>query len=725
MLQPPPTAPEPPLRATESRISPPIVLSQGNLFCVIDRRGNISPRGATDLGLFHEDTRHLSHLELVLTGGTMTVLSAETIGPSSQIDIGLSDLGSPGFFRDPQNFLHLRRRQLLDHNEFVERIIATNHHRAAIDLELQLLLDADFADIFELRGARRQRPGSPLPPETGDGHILFSYRGTDQLLYRTLVRTMPSPRTIVGTSPCYRLHLEPGESTVLEVIVLAERGPLDAASVASSWRPFDVRLTDLALRQKTFLDRTTHLTADNNRFEAMIDRALTDLDSLRLDVDGRHIIGAGIPWFAAPFGRDALLTSLSCLAFAPDLATETLHTLAAYQGKCDDPWREEEPGKIFHELRRGELARAGEVPHSPYYGTIDATPLWLVLLAETYRWTGDELLVDELEPAAERALAWIERRLERDGGLLRYHQTHTRGLENQGWKDSHDGVSHPDGAIAKPPIALIEVQGYTVAALEAMALLRRRRRDLRGSVRLREQAQLLRRRIDADFWVEQSRYYALALDGDGRRVATITSNPGHLAFCQALAPERVNRVAEVLLSDALFSGWGIRTVARGQAVYNPLSYHNGTIWPHDNALCALGLAVSGHGHSALALLEGIYAASLHFRDLRLPELFCGMARSEGDALVHYPVSCSPQAWATASLFLLLQAALGIRSNAEAGRLIVRNPNLPSFLRQLRLERMRVGRSLVSLQFERHDDRTHVDLIEIQGETHLKVMIEMG
>ncbi|MFI5291099.1 MAG: amylo-alpha-1,6-glucosidase, partial [Polyangia bacterium] len=372
----------------------------------------------------------------------------------------------------------------------------------------------------------------------------------------------------------------------------------------------------------------------------------------------------------------------------------------ALQGTRDDPWREEEPGKILHELRRGEMARAGEVPHSPYYGTIDATPLWLLLLGETWRWLGDRKLLDDLLPSAEAALAWMERRLSEGKGLIYYQRSTEQGLINQGWKDSRDAVSFPDGALAPAPIALVEVQGYVVAALDAMAeLLCAIGRPQRAAT-LSERARELRREIQKSFWVEATRYYALALDGEGRQVQTITSNPGHLLFTGAASAEAASRIVDVLLADEMYSGYGVRTLARGQAVFNPLSYHNGSVWPHDNALCALGAARIGRTDGALQLLEGLFQASRHFRHHRLPELFCGLGRAEGDFLVHYPVSCSPQAWASGSFFLLLQAALGLRPDAPHHCLVINNPRLPEFLDWIDLSRLRVGGSRVSLHFSR-------------------------
>ena len=478
-----------------------------------------------------------------------------------------------------------------------------------------------------------------------------------------------------------------------------------------------------------FLASATRVSCSNIAFDTALRHDLEDIDALRLRVDTGDgasplgILGAGIPWFAAPFGRDSIITSLELLPVAPSLAAQTLRTLAHYQGRVDDSWREEEPGKIMHELRRGELARAGEIPHSPYYGTIDATPLWLVLLGESWRWLGDRALVDELMPNAERALDWIERRLQRGNGWVRYERSHEKGLENQGWKDSRDGVSFPDGTIAPTPIALVEVQGYVVGALESMARLQRVVGNPRRADQLVVQADALRRRIQEEFWVRETGFYALALDGLGRQVPTITSNPGHLLFTDGVPRDRAARLVDVLMSEGMFNGWGVRTLARGQAVFNPLSYHNGSVWPHDNALIALGAARHDRADAALRILEGLYSASLHFRRGRLPELFCGLGRGEGDFLVHYPVSCSPQAWASGAFFLLLQACLGLSPDAAEHGLTIRTPRLPAFLDKIDLCDLRVGNARVSLHFARHGVRTHCDVVEVSGD-RLRVNIEV-
>jgi glycogen debranching enzyme len=703
----------------------PLVLARGNTFCVTNQRGDIAPAGARDLGLFHDDMRHLSYLELFVSGGPPIVLSSETSGAaSSQVDLSLTDREFGGFFDDPQNFLHIRRKQLLDRG-LVEQIVLTNHLRRPVELWLELRMGADFADVFEVRGVRRPRRGRLVPPDAVGDRLVFAYDGLDGTLYRTVARMHPEPTRMDAAGPRWELRLLPGEATFLEVIIEPQRGSDgDVAFV-----PFADRRHKLEREHAEFLASATRVACSNVEFDAALQHDLEDIDAMRLSIacaDGAPplgILGAGIPWFAAPFGRDSIITSLEMLPVAPTLAVQTLRTLAYYQGRVDNEWREEEPGKIMHELRRGELARAGEVPHSPYYGTIDATPLWLVLFGETWRWLGDRALVEELMPNAERALAWIDRRLQRGNGWVRYQRAHEKGLENQGWKDSRDGVSFPDGTIAPQPIALVEVQGYVVGALEAMAQLERVVGNARRADQLVVRADALRRRIHEDFWVRETGFYALAIDGLGRQVPTITSNPGHLLFTDGVPPDRAARLVDVLLGEGMFTGWGIRTLARGQAVFNPLSYHNGSVWPHDNALIALGAARHDRSDAALRILEGLYHASQHFRRGRLPELFCGLGRAEGDFLVHYPVSCSPQAWASGAFFLLLQACLGVRPDAAAHGLTIHDPRLPAFLDKFDLFNLRVGNARVSLHFARHGMRTHCDVLEVVGD-RLRVNIEV-
>lgn len=698
-----------------------LVLSRGNLFSVTVSTGDITPAGATELGLFYEDTRHLSHYELVLPGKPPTLLSSDTAeARMAQVDLVAGDVELAGLLGEPIHFLHIRRKQLLD-DELVDQIVFTNYHRRPTVLEFEVHYGADFADVFEVRGARRPARGIQLPPNVGQDQIELRYRGLDGELYRTILRFSPPPEAIEPGRARLRIVLDVGESRVQEIVARPARG--EGEPFVSSY-PFDIRLRR-AFREVEELRRdTTRVESDDTVFTRALDRALTDVFSLRILHDGRWIVGAGIPWFAAPFGRDSILTSTQLLPFAPALAAETLRFLAHHQGRTQDDAREEEPGKIMHELRRGEMARTREVPHSPYYGSVDATPLFVALAGDYMRWTDDRELLAGIWPNVRAAMDWIERRTDGGRRFLTYQRVAPRGLDNQGWKDSRDGVSFPDGRPAEPPIALVEVQGYVASAYRHGAELARVMGEEELAETWRARVEPFLRRLDEAFWNHESRYYAMALDGHGRQVPTLSSNPGHLLYCRAVPEERARRVAEVLFSPEMWSGWGIRTVARGQTVYNPVSYHNGSVWPHDNALAAQGLSRYGLGEQAVVILEALFSATEHLRNQRLPELFCGMARGEREFLVQYPVSCSPQAWAAGALFMTLAAALGLDADARGRRLRIWNPRLPARIGRVELHGMRVGRSRVSLRFACRGPRVHVDVLSIEGES-LRVEIEIS
>jgi glycogen debranching enzyme len=453
--------------------------------------------------------------------------------------------------------------------------------------------------------------------------------------------------------------------------------------------------------------------------------AVDDLRALYTGADGESVITAGIPWYSTVFGRDSIITSLETLSLNPRMAIDTLRYLARHQGEAEDTYREEQPGRILHELRRGEMARTRETPHTPYYGTIDATPLWLVLLHETWRWTGDDALVRDLLPHARRALAWIERYGDIDGdGFVEYARTSEKGLVNQGWKDSGDGVAFPDGTLPEPPIALAEVQGYVYDATFRMAQLLEAFDDREQAAALRGRAETLRRRIDDAFWIDAAGTYALALDAGKRPLPTVTTNAGHLLWSRAAEPARAARLVDSLLAPDMFCGWGIRTLSARHPVYNPMSYHNGSVWPHDNAIVVMGMAHYGFSRRALPVLHALHDAAMNMHLHRLPELFCGMQRVHGLRPVLYPVSCSPQAWASGAFFMLLQAVLGILPDAPGGVLHIREPVLPSFLERLELHGLRVGGARVGLEFRRHGNRTLANLLGIEGDP-IRVVIELA
>ncbi|MEN9787233.1 MAG: hypothetical protein RLZZ299_2497 [Pseudomonadota bacterium] len=732
---PAPPAPPPdegtPLELPHATTSGRLVLSRGNAFCVTTQRGDISPAGARELGVFLEDTRYLSHWELELPVPP-TLLSAGTEGClASQVDLTTLDVEHDGFLDEPVQYLHVARRQVLD-EEFVEHLLFTNHLGRPAALEARIRFAADWADVFEVRGARRPARGRILPPVVSGHTAGLRYRGRDGETYVTDVAFHPPPDQLTCEGGAgvatFRLRLPPGgQATLLARVHMGRR---EAAAEGPALRPgFEVRLARARCEAEAWRSGCVTVRADNALVERALHGALADVHALRVDHPVGPVVGAGIPWFAAPFGRDAILSGLQLLPFAPGLAVDTLRFLAAFQGTRHDPTREEEPGRILHELRRGEMVRTGEIPHAPYYGTIDATPLFVILAGETWAWTRDRALADTLWPAVVAALGWLDTRTAGGTRFLAYQRMTALGLENQGWKDSRDGVSHPDGTHARTPIALVEVQGYAAAAWRAGAALARARGDTERAATWEGRVAPFLERLDAAFWMPRTGFHALALDGEGSRVATVASNAGHLLWAQAVPPARAERLARVLLGPDLYSGWGIRTVAAGQPVHNPLSYHNGSVWPHDAALIALGLARYGHRRDALRVAEGLLAATEHFAHHRLPELFCGLDRTAGGLVVHYPVSCSPQAWASGALFMLLQACLGLSADAAGGEdgvgvLRIVDPMLPAPLRRLDLLGVAVGGTRVGLRFTRQGVRTYAEVLEMHGDP-LRVRIEVG
>ena len=696
-----------------------LVRARGAMFLVTTRQGDVTPEGARELGLFYKDTRFLSLYELEIRDRRAVRLSAETSHPAyNQVDLMLSDPEHEELLEDPSNFLHIRRRQILD-GGLIEEIVFTNFLMRTCHIEVIVRFGADFADVFEVRGAKRSRRGSTHRPRIDGASVALGYSGLCGRDYETVVSFSPPPAEIRDDHAVFELSLPPNESTTLEVRVAPV---LDGVTRSRPGLPFarsaEMRTNDA----QAFRAGSTRYVCDSGLLQDVLDQSIADLHALRVEFDRHTIVGAGIPWFCAPFGRDALITAYEALTLNPDFATEALRTLAAFQGKKFDRETEEEPGKIFHELRFGEMARAGEIPHSPYYGSIDATPLFVVVAEAVHRFAGDIAFLQELRPSLEAALGWIDTRSANATELVRYEQQSPGGLRNQGWKDSSAGVSFPDGRRAQPPIALVEVQGYCADAYARGAEIFRCLGDAELAKRYDDRATRMRDLINRAFWMPEANRYAYAIDGRDRVLPTVVSNIGHLLWSRAAPPDRATATACTLLASSSFSGFGIRTLASDQPVYNPLSYHNGTVWPHDNALIVRGLASYGLSHEAMKAFDGLLSAMGYCRDKRLPELFCGIGKRSG-ALVRYPVACSPQAWASAAPLLLVQSVLGLDADASRGRLVVRNPRLPRSVRKLELHGMRVGNALVSISFRRAGNRCHVDKLDVTGGA-LKTDIEM-
>jgi glycogen debranching enzyme len=697
-----------------------ITLKHNRYFLMADPHGDVTPPGHCSLGLFCDDTRILSHYRLTMRGDGPSLFSTQ-IDRSfiAQIDLAVNDTEFGGDGWDPRNCLHIRREILLE-DRLMERITFTNYLAEPIDFWFELETGCDFVDIFEVRGLKRKKRGEYFQRRIEGNTLISSYRGLDGQLLRCIIRFGGRLPDLTDRRARWDFHLDPNTQFQTEWEILLESVTNPVAGCSFEQKHLEV--SDIYRSWAASCSRWCSRTGELND---VIARATDDLLALHVETEGKSILSAGIPWFSTVFGRDSIITSLQTLSLNPAMARETLHYLARHQGSKLDEFTGEQPGKIMHEVRRGEMARTREIPHLPYYGTIDATPLWLILLHETWQWTGDEELVKQLLPNAERALEWIDQYGDLDGdGLVEHDNGPKGGLINQGWKDSNDGVPFPDGRMPKPPIALVEVQGYVYDAKIRMAALYELLGQNARAAELRVEAERLRRLITERFWMEEEGTFGLALDGEKQLMRTITSNAGHLLWSGVPDDEQAVRMAAVLLGPAMFSGWGIRTLSSVHQVFNPMSYHNGSIWPHDNAIVVMGLARYGLATAGQPVVRGIYDAAIHDEFQRLPELFCGMQRGRGKHPVLYPVSCSPQAWASGTFFMLLQSMLGIQPEAHRHALHIRNPMLPDFVDDLTLSNLSIGNSVVSLQFSRYRDRTLANLLSVSGEP-LHVQIELN
>jgi glycogen debranching enzyme len=696
-----------------------LAVKEGDTFLYCDLEGNLDHGGTYGLGLYSRDTRFLSHFRMTISGRDPVLLSSSSErGYMSYVDLTNPDLYEGDEVAVPQQSLNIRRIRAINGRLF-ERVRVKNYNAHAVSLDLEFSFGADFADIFEVRGMPRDADGRIEPPAIGDhGEVSFAYRGLDDVMRCTRVAFALSPDRVdvdgEVVTVVFRLHLGPYQTKLVgmtvEPIVADDRPPP---------MEFDVAVHELRRSYEDWERESTQIVTDNEVFDQLLDRSLRDLRALFTQTPEGGTLAAGIPWYVTLFGRDSLIAAHQLLMVNPEPSRLALERLAALQGTEIDDWRDEEPGKILHEVRRGEMARSGMVPHTPYYGSVDSTPWFLILFAQHLRWTGDLEFTKALLPAAEAALRWIDDYGDLDGdGFVEYQSRSARGIRNQGWKDSFDSVVHADGRLAEPPIALAEVQGYVYLAKMRMADVYAALGDEPRAEWLRGSAHELRKRYNEAFWMEDERYFAGALDGDKRQVRSIVSNPGHALYCDAVDPDKAAQVAKRLLAPDMFSGWGIRTMSKAAAAYNPMSYHNGSVWPHDNALLAAGLKRYGFARSTNRVATALFDAAIHADYLRLPELFCGFTRRTPNRPVSYPVACSPQAWAAGSPFLMLQAMLGISSRADLNLLTVNQPHLPAWLNTVELRNLRVGRSHISLVFRREGEITSFSMLSRDGDVRV-------
>jgi glycogen debranching enzyme len=644
-----------------------VKILDGNTFVVSDARGDIEATPDDASGLFAYDTRFLSKWVLTADGERLNALSTDDL---NYFETRYFLVPGTGTVYVDSKLSVIRRRAVS--NGFREALTVLNHDDKPIDLSLRLEADSDFADLFEVKDKLAKK--GEYTRETGRGRLLLGY--VRETFLRSTAITSSPPAAVDEQGLTFEIHLEPHGSWEAQLDVVADfhglqelRGPSNGRARARA---------NMEAELQRWIDGAPQLDCDWEPLLATYRRSLVDLAALRfspVSAGRRSLPAAGLPWFMTIFGRDSILTSLQALPFTPELAATTLHELGIRQGTRIDDFRDEDPGRILHEQRFGEMTAFEERPHSPYFGNADATPLYVVLLDEYERWTGDRKLVRELESAARAALRWIDEYADLQGnGYISYQRRNEEtGLENQCWKDSWDSISYSDGRLPGFPRATCELQGYAYDAKRRGARLARTIwRDPELADELERQAERLKRRFNRDFWVEDGKYFALALDPEGNQVDALTSNNGHLLWSGIVDKSKAKAVVRHLMGPRLFSGWGVRTLAEGEGRYNPIGYHVGTVWPFDNSFIAWGLRRYGFKDEAARVAAGILDAADFFEG-RLPEAFGGYARSLTRYPVQYPTACSPQAWSTGAPLLLLRTMLGLEPQGE--HLIV-DPALP-------------------------------------------------
>jgi glycogen debranching enzyme len=700
------------------------ILKHGDTFAVLSQFGDMVGDSGCPDGLYHQDTRFLSQLELRLNGDRPLLLSSNQAEDNSLLPVDLANADTVGADGSPlqRELIYVNRRQFVWRSAYYELLLIRNFDMRRHVVTLGMRFASDFADVFEVRGEKRARRGSGSAELVSPGTAALRYRGLDGAERVTELSFAPVPAHLDNNSANFVLDLGPGKWCRLALRIRCD--PADGDLIDEpDWTVREVYRSLRSARQalRASSGRAASVEGSNAVFNELARRSVADLYMLITETEYGPYPFAGIPWYSTFFGRDGIITALLTLWLDPAIAKGVLGFLAATQATETDRESDAEPGKILHEMRNGEMARLGEVPFARYYGSVDATPLFVMLIGEYFARTGDLDTVRRLWPNVMAALRWIDNSGDPDrDGFVEYHRQSATGLVNQGWKDSAVAIFHADGELAKGPIALCEVQGYVFAGKRHAAALALALGEVATAARLDAEAERLRQQFEAAFWCEELSTYALALDGDKRPCRVVASNAGHALLTGIAAPERAERVAATLMRVGCFSGWGIRTVALTAARYNPISYHNGSVWPHDNALIALGFARYGLKEPALRVFTGLFDAASYWEPRRLPELFCGFPRHRM-APTMYPVACSPQAWASAAVFALVQASLGLHFDHRAGEIRFDRPRLPDFLERLHVRGLRLGDGEADILFHRLDGEVAATVTRRRGAVRVVVI----
>ena len=693
------------------------VLKCGDTFAVLNRYGDIEDLGFSQFGLFHAESRHLSRFTMRLNQQQPLLLGSTVREDNAFLSIDITNVDTALNTEDslPRGTVHIFRSQFLGAASHYEHLRILNYGLEPVRLSLLFQFDADFADIFEVRGTKRARKGDRLPDVVDGNAAILAYRGLDNVFRRTRLEFSPNPTSLTTREALFRIKLEPKQETSIFTTVACQR---DAST--NGVVPYQAAFRSLTRETERARSEDIQITTSSESFNAWLNRSSADL---RMLIEGNPegpYPYAGVPWFSTVFGRDGIITALECLWTSPRIAQSVLKYLAETQATREIPEQDAEPGKILHEMRRGEMAVTKEVPFGRYYGSVDSTPLFVMLAGAYFQRTGDQSLVKEIWPNVQHALQWIDTYGDLDGsGFVQYQQRASKGLVQQGWKDSQDSVFHADGRLAEPPIALCEVQGYAYAAKRAGALLARAMNEPEFAERLDAAAEKLQSKFEDAFWCEELGMYALALDGEKKQCRVRTSNAGQVLFSKIASHEHARITAASLMEEHSFCGWGVRTVAACESRYNPMSYHDGSVWPHDNAMIALGFSYYGLQDYVAKILEGLHEASRRVELHRLPELFCGFhRRPEADGPTLYPVACSPQAWAAGSVYMLLQACFGLSVRGPERQICFTNPSLPSNLSEVRMHNLRVGDATADFLIRRDGASIAVEILRKTGNVEI-------
>jgi glycogen debranching enzyme len=704
------------IQATESiQERWPRILKSGDTFGLFDALGDVIEPRISPGGLFHNDTRHLSGLEFLINGQRPVLLSSAVENDNVVLTVDLSnpDIYENGKIVLPRETLHVRRSKFLWLDTAYERFAIHNFDTRSHRCIFTFNFAADFRDLFEIRGIKRARRGE-ITTQLQDQRLTFQYQGLDGITRVTDIHLDPKPDRLSESHAAFAFDLKAGEQCA--IVLTVRCGTTDPQTMNFS-EPY--RAARRAAQKAAELGGT--VSSSNALANRMMHRAGADLSMLITHTAEGPYPYAGTPWFSTPFGRDGLITALQMLWIDPSIAQGVLRYLARTQATKVDPKADAEPGKILHETRACEMANLGEVPFGRYYGSIDSTPLFVLLASRYFLRTGDQVTIRALWPHLTAALEWIDRYGDRDGdGFVEYYRESEDGLANQGWKDSYDSIFHEDGRLATGSIALCEVQAYVYAAKKGAAVMGRMLGEHARADQLDDAAEKLRVKFEAAFWCEELGVYAIALDGEKKPCRVRTSNAGQVLVGGIASPERAARLAETLMTPEMFSGWGVRTVASDAPRYNPMAYHDGSVWPHDNSLIALGLGRYGFKRAAAAIFEGMFDASTHMELMRFPELFCGFSRRRGTAPTLYPVACQPQAWASAAPFALLEACLGIVCDQAKREIRFHNPLLPRFMEEIRIHNLNLDGASADLCLRRRGEGTEVAILAQRGDVSIRI-----